>query len=171
MSEQVEDAEREILNLHIGSAGIDIGNYCWQLYCLEHHLDFDGQFLNESNSDVPQSFFSQENQNYRPQTFFIDHDSTAIDKIKTSRIRNFYNDNQFFVSSNSFDSILNKIQKQIETYDHFQGFTNPAVDRAETYGICSTLHSLHMEKNLAQLDDVLVVLYGAKSRLSEKCTF
>jgi tubulin alpha len=29
---------RECLSIHIGQAGIQIGNACWELYCLEHGI-------------------------------------------------------------------------------------------------------------------------------------
>ena len=34
---------REIINIHIGQAGIQVGNSCWELYCLEHGIQPDGQ--------------------------------------------------------------------------------------------------------------------------------
>jgi tubulin alpha len=91
MANETENTEREVLHLHIGSAGIDIGNHCWELYCLEHNLDVDGCLQSESKSGIPpQCFFSERNndnrRDYCPHTFFIDHDSTEIDRIKTSKI-------------------------------------------------------------------------------------
>lgn len=29
--------------MHIGQAGVQIGNACWELYCLEHGIQPDGQ--------------------------------------------------------------------------------------------------------------------------------
>lgn len=34
---------REIISLHIGQAGIQVGNSCWELYCLEHGIQPDGR--------------------------------------------------------------------------------------------------------------------------------
>lgn len=34
---------REIISIHIGQAGIQVGNSCWELYCLEHGIHPDGQ--------------------------------------------------------------------------------------------------------------------------------
>ena len=28
--------QRECISVHIGQAGAQIGNACWELYCLEH---------------------------------------------------------------------------------------------------------------------------------------
>ena len=30
---------RECISLHVGQAGCQIGNACWELYCLEHGID------------------------------------------------------------------------------------------------------------------------------------
>jgi hypothetical protein len=29
---------REVISIHIGQAGIQVGNACWELYCLEHGI-------------------------------------------------------------------------------------------------------------------------------------
>lgn len=33
---------REVISIHIGQAGIQVGNACWELYCLEHGIQPDG---------------------------------------------------------------------------------------------------------------------------------
>ena len=33
----------QVLSIHIGQAGIQVGNACWELYCLEHGIQPDGQ--------------------------------------------------------------------------------------------------------------------------------
>ena len=34
---------REVISIHIGQAGVQMGNACWELYCLEHGIHPDGQ--------------------------------------------------------------------------------------------------------------------------------
>ena len=34
---------REVISIHIGQAGVQVGNACWELYCLEHGIQPDGQ--------------------------------------------------------------------------------------------------------------------------------
>jgi tubulin alpha len=29
---------REVISVHVGQAGVQIGNACWELYCLEHGI-------------------------------------------------------------------------------------------------------------------------------------
>ncbi|KAF6776127.1 hypothetical protein AHF37_04123 [Paragonimus kellicotti] len=35
---------RECVSLHVGQAGVQMGNACWELYCLEHGIQPDGHF-------------------------------------------------------------------------------------------------------------------------------
>ena len=41
---------REVISIHIGQAGIQVGNACWELYCLEHGIQPDGQVSAGSSS-------------------------------------------------------------------------------------------------------------------------
>ena len=34
---------RECISIHVGQAGVQIGNACCELYCLEHGIQPDGQ--------------------------------------------------------------------------------------------------------------------------------
>jgi len=34
---------REIISIHVGQAGVQVGNACWELFCLEHGIQPDGQ--------------------------------------------------------------------------------------------------------------------------------
>uniref|UniRef100_A0A8C3D086 Tubulin/FtsZ GTPase domain-containing protein n=1 Tax=Cairina moschata TaxID=8855 RepID=A0A8C3D086_CAIMO len=34
---------RECISVHVGQAGVQMGNTCWELYCLEHGIQPDGQ--------------------------------------------------------------------------------------------------------------------------------
>lgn len=37
--------QRECISVHIGQAGVQVGNACWELYCLEHGIQPDGQVI------------------------------------------------------------------------------------------------------------------------------
>ena len=39
---------RECLSIHIGQAGIQVGNACWELYCLEHGIQVRDIYLDRS---------------------------------------------------------------------------------------------------------------------------
>ena len=41
---------REIISLHVGQAGIQVGNSCWELYTLEHGIGNDGKLIKNDES-------------------------------------------------------------------------------------------------------------------------
>jgi tubulin alpha len=44
--------KREIISVHIGQAGSQIGNACWELFCLEHNIQPDGLISSEKTTGV-----------------------------------------------------------------------------------------------------------------------
>ena len=54
---------REIISIHLGQAGIQVGNACWELYCLEHGIQPDGTMPSDttvdSETDAFNTFFSE----------------------------------------------------------------------------------------------------------------
>ncbi|KFG51047.1 putative alpha-tubulin I, partial [Toxoplasma gondii p89] len=40
---------REIISLHIGQAGVQVGNACWELFCLEHGIGSGGRRVDQVN--------------------------------------------------------------------------------------------------------------------------
>ena len=54
---------REVVSIHVGQAGVQIGNSCWELYCLEHGIQPDGTMPgdkpNGGGDDSFNTFFSE----------------------------------------------------------------------------------------------------------------
>ena len=44
---------REVISIHVGQAGVQIGNSCWELYCLEHGITPDGQMPTDKVRYIP----------------------------------------------------------------------------------------------------------------------
>ena len=42
---------KEVIQIHIGQAGIQVGNSCWELYCLEHGIQPDGEIEDDDDSE------------------------------------------------------------------------------------------------------------------------
>merc|ERR1712018_744476 len=66
---------RECISVHVGQAGIQMGTACWELYCLEHGIQPDGQMP----SDKPQgddsftTFFAETGAGkHVPRAVFVD---------------------------------------------------------------------------------------------------
>ncbi|KAG2903222.1 hypothetical protein PI124_g2851, partial [Phytophthora idaei] len=54
---------REVISIHLGQGGIQAGNACWELYCLEHGIQPDGQMPSDKTigggDDAFNTFFSE----------------------------------------------------------------------------------------------------------------
>ena len=76
---------REILSLHIGQAGVQMGNACWELYCLEHGIHPDGQMPSDDSigeaDDSFNTFFSETSSGkHVPRAVFCDLEPTVVGK-------------------------------------------------------------------------------------------
>merc|ERR1712156_570813 len=71
---------RECISVHIGQAGCQIGNSCWELYCLEHGIQPDGHMPSDKTfgDDSFQTFFSETGAGkHVPRAVFIDLEPTV----------------------------------------------------------------------------------------------
>merc|ERR1712217_249940 len=54
---------RECICIHVGQAGVQVGNACWELFCLEHGIQPDGQMPSDKTigggDDAFNTFFSE----------------------------------------------------------------------------------------------------------------
>ncbi|XP_058181516.1 tubulin alpha-2 chain-like [Rhododendron vialii] len=79
---------RECISIHIGQVGIQVGNACWELYCLEHDIQPDGQMLSDKTvgggGDVFNTFFSKTDAGkHVPRAVLVDLEPTVINKVRT----------------------------------------------------------------------------------------
>uniref|UniRef100_A0A8D2P2T7 Tubulin/FtsZ GTPase domain-containing protein n=1 Tax=Zosterops lateralis melanops TaxID=1220523 RepID=A0A8D2P2T7_ZOSLA len=82
----------ECISIHIGQAGVQMGNACWELYCLEHGIQADGTIpasrqLKSMDPNVEQvdssfeTFFCETaSGKHVPRAVFIDLEPTVIGK-------------------------------------------------------------------------------------------
>jgi len=75
---------REIISIHLGQAGVQIGNACWELYCLEHGIQPDGTVTGDRPAHAAFStFFSEASSNrYVPRAIYMDLEPSVIDDVK-----------------------------------------------------------------------------------------
>uniref|UniRef100_A0A915JKJ2 Tubulin/FtsZ GTPase domain-containing protein n=1 Tax=Romanomermis culicivorax TaxID=13658 RepID=A0A915JKJ2_ROMCU len=76
--------QREVVSIHVGQAGVQIGNACWELYCLEHGIQPDGQMPSDKSigreDNSFNTFFSETSSGkHVPRAVFIDLEPTPID--------------------------------------------------------------------------------------------
>jgi len=89
---------RECISVHIGQAGCQIGNACWELYCLEHGIQPDGQMPSDKmmgGDDSFTTFFAETGSGkHVPRAVFIDLEPTVIDEVRTGTYRQLFHPEQ-----------------------------------------------------------------------------
>ncbi|RVW48728.1 Tubulin alpha-5 chain [Vitis vinifera] len=166
---------REIISIHIGQAGIQVGNSCWELYCLEHGIQPDGMMPSDTTvgvgHDAFNTFFSETGAGkHVPRAIFVDLEPTVIDEVRTGTYRQLFHPEQLISgkedAANNFarghytvgkeivDLCLDRVRKLADNCTGLQGFL---VFNAVGGGTGSGLGSLLLER--------LSVDYGKKSKL------
>jgi tubulin alpha len=90
---------REVISIHIGQAGIQVGNACWELYCLEHGIQPDGQMPTDKTigggDDAFNTFFSETGAGkHVPRAVFVDLEPTVIDEVRSGTYRQLFHPEQ-----------------------------------------------------------------------------
>nr|CAD7600842.1 unnamed protein product [Timema genevievae] len=83
--QQATSNMRECISIHVGQAGVQIGNACWELYCLEHGIQPDGQMPSDKmlggGDDSFTTFFNETGTGkHVPRAVFVDLEPTVVGK-------------------------------------------------------------------------------------------
>ncbi|GMM37500.1 hypothetical protein DASC09_048250 [Saccharomycopsis crataegensis] len=133
---------REVISVNIGQAGCQIGNSCWELYCLEHGINPDGYLSNGSSTpsgDGFQTFFQETGSGkFVPRTVYVDLEPNVIDEIKTGKYRDLFHPEQLIAgkedAANNFarghntvgremlEQTMERLRKVADQCDGLQGF-------------------------------------------------
>jgi tubulin alpha len=132
--------QREVLSLHIGQAGCQIGNSCWELYTLEHGVLPDGTLNSNVNVDDNMITFFSDTKSGKvvPRALFVDLEPTVIEDIRQSPYRSLYNPAQmltgkedaannyarghYTVGKEIIEPLMVQVRKLAEQSDNMQGF-------------------------------------------------
>ncbi|KAK4807253.1 hypothetical protein QYF61_006314 [Mycteria americana] len=173
--EEVGVDSRECISIHVGQAGVQIGNACWELYCLEHGIQPDGQMPSDKTigggDDSFNTFFSETGAGkHVPRAVFVDLEPTVIDEVRTGTYRQLFHPEQlitgkedaannyarghYTIGKEIIDLVLDRIRKLADQCTGLQGFL---VFHSFGGGTGSGFTSLLMER--------LSVDYGKKSKL------
>nr|UXY87028.1 tubulin alpha-1 chain [Cryptomonas paramecium] len=166
---------REVISLHIGQAGIQVANACWELYCLEHGINPDGtlsyQKFKNPNEDAFNTFFSETGTGKKvPRCVFLDLEPGVIDEVRNGKYKELYHPEQLISgkedAANNYarghytagkeivEIALEKIRKLSDNCTGLQGFL---IFNSVGGGTGSGLSSLLLER--------LSIDYGKKSKL------
>ncbi|KAK6112162.1 Tubulin alpha-8 chain [Brugia pahangi] len=168
---------REIISLHIGQAGVQIGGACWELFCLEHGIDVKGHLNLQSDQsgkrDISSltTFFSEAaDGNYVPRALLADLEPTVVDVVRTGKYKDLFHPLQmvtgredaannyarghYSVGRDMIDKVMDRTRRLAENCDGLQGFL---LFHSFGGGTGSGFSSLLMEH--------LTIDYGKKSKL------
>ncbi|PAA81303.1 hypothetical protein BOX15_Mlig024944g2 [Macrostomum lignano] len=166
---------RECISIHVGQAGVQIGNACWELYCLEHGIGPDGIARPDTTlgqgDDSYNTFFQETSSGKNvPRALFVDLEPTVIDTIKNSASKQLFHPEQlisskedaannyarghYTVGKEMIDLVIDRLRKTADSCSGLQGFL---VFHSFGGGTGSGFTSLLMER--------LSVEYGKKSKL------
>ena len=131
---------REVISIHIGQAGVQMGNSCWELYCLEHGIKPDGRMDAAESKDHSSNtfFFESGSGQYVPRAVFVDLEPSVIDQVRTGAYGKLYHPEQlisgkedaannfarghYTVGKEMLDGVVNRIRKVADQCDGLQGF-------------------------------------------------
>uniref|UniRef100_A0AC34FHM7 Tubulin alpha chain n=1 Tax=Panagrolaimus sp. ES5 TaxID=591445 RepID=A0AC34FHM7_9BILA len=166
---------REVVSLHVGQAGVQIGNACWELYCLEHGIQPDGLMPADSTVGVEDAsfntFFSETQAGkHVPRAIFIDLEPTVVDEVRTGTYKSLFHPEQlitgkedaannyarghYTIGKEIIDVCMDRIRRLVENCAGLQGFL---IFHSFGGGTGSGFASLMMER--------LSVDYGKKAKL------
>ncbi|ORD94656.1 TBA [Enterospora canceri] len=131
---------REIVSIHIGQAGIQIGNACWELYCREHGINPDGtpseSFVDDESC---QSFFYRTSANkFVPRSVMVDLEPGVVAEVERGEYAqlfhpdsliagkedaaNNYARGHYTAGQEMLEPALNAIRKIVDQCNGLQGF-------------------------------------------------
>mmetsp|Transcript_23795 Transcript_23795/g.51451 ORF Transcript_23795/g.51451 Transcript_23795/m.51451 type:complete len:453 (-) Transcript_23795:505-1863(-) len=167
---------RECISIHIGQAGIQTGNGCWELYCLEHGIQPDGQMPSDKTvgggDDAFNTFFSETGGGkHVPRAIYVDLEPTVCDEVRSGTYRQLYHPEQiisgkedaannyarghYTVGKEIVDQVSDRIRKMADNCTGLQGFL---IFHATGGGTGSGFGALLLER--------LSVDFGRKSKLA-----
>ncbi|THH16435.1 hypothetical protein EW146_g4199 [Bondarzewia mesenterica] len=178
---KAENNMREVISIHVGQAGVQIGNACWELYTIEHGLTPDGRFADKTRhlahaGDGLSTFFSETGSGkYVPRSLYVDLEPGAIDEVKTGPYRslfhpetmltgkedaaNNYARGHYTVGKELIDPAMDKLRRLTDNCNGLQGFF---IFHSFGGGTGSGFGALLLER--------LATEYGRKSKL-EFCVY
>jgi len=165
---------REVISVHVGQAGVQIGNACWELYTIEHGLSPDGRVVEGSpagGDDGFSTFFSETGSGkHVPRSLYVDLEPNVIDEVRTGTYRslfhpetmitgkedaaNNYARGHYTIGKELVDTVLEQVRRLADNCSGLQGFF---VFHSFGGGTGSGFGALLMER--------LSTDYGKKSKL------
>uniref|UniRef100_A0A0X3P670 Tubulin alpha chain n=1 Tax=Schistocephalus solidus TaxID=70667 RepID=A0A0X3P670_SCHSO len=130
---------REVVTVHFGQCGSQMGNAVWELFCAEHAVGLDGTLFEEPHVlEWHETFFSLSGSgHYVPRAIFVDLEPTVIDEVRVGPWRKLFHPDKLITgcedASNNFargfftagklilGRLYDEFRRTMETCDFVQG--------------------------------------------------
>jgi len=135
---------REVISIHIGQAGVQAGNSCWELFSLEHGIGADGttanpELMEKSGKDF-NVFFQEANRGNKfvPRNLMVDLEPSVIDSVRTGSYGKMYHPSDlisgqedaannyarghYTVGKEMIDKVVDRLHKLADQCSSLQGF-------------------------------------------------
>lgn len=162
---------REVVTIHVGQAGVQSGNACWELFCLEHGIDPEGHMADPSKSHAFTTFFSETGAGkYVPRSIMVDLEPSVIDEVRTGAYGKLFHPEQmisgkedaannyarghYTIGKEIIETVMDRIRRVANNCSGLQGFL---IFHAFGGGTGSGFGSLLLEQ--------LSLDYGKKSKI------
>eukprot|EP00494_Astrolonche_serrata_P006779 UN06804 len=163
---------REVISINVGQAGIQVGNACWELYCMEHGINPEGKFDTEPKDTAYSTFFSETGSGkHVPRSIFVDLEPSVIDEVRNGTYRQLFHPQQlisgkedaannyarghYTIGKDIVDNVLDRVRRLSDNCKGLQGFL---IFNSVGGGTGSGLGSLLLER--------LSVDYGKISKIA-----
>lgn len=77
---------RELIFLHFGGFGINVGLEFWKLMLIEHGIGLDGRVIDQPIGNPHTIFWEDDEGIFHPRAIFADLDKDIIDKVMKSKV-------------------------------------------------------------------------------------
>lgn len=130
---------REVIMVHVGQAGIQVGAMYWKQICKEHNLDHNGAPIGGNVQGDPDTFFMKASGGkYVPRALLIDLEPKVVRQVGNEQLPSFFDPKNLihglYGGANSFakgylgegrdmiDGIMEQLKKEVDKCDSLQGF-------------------------------------------------
>ncbi|ORM39828.1 Tubulin alpha chain [Babesia sp. Xinjiang] len=136
---------REVIAVHIGQAGVQVGNAVWELFCIEHGISPDGTVENSDGRDggdedkAFHAFFAETaSGKHVPRCLFVDLEPSVVDEVRRGAYSGLFHPEQLMSgkedAANNFargryttggeiiNPAMDRIRKLSDACDSIQGF-------------------------------------------------
>lgn len=109
---------KELISLHLGGAGVQLGSSMWELMSLEHNINEAGRMsFTTGNVDFTSFYSETRDEVYSPRALFIDTDPVSIEWLSRSQYTRIYNQNMLINSKDDSGGVFCKAMSDLITID------------------------------------------------------